>query len=193
MMTELDILRHYMEKFEDDDNIPNRAILELSDSIKSLTDTTTALWKRIETIESALFTRTDIKMPPTGPVLNDGKGRFDPDTHLPFVTGLTVNDAVNDGKPSEEAVRKWMMLPDYCTCGETDTWFDRTMTTDGKGNVLQDMCDRCCTCGKEVKPTPTDEELMAKFLQWKRTKNMPGADIITLGQLIAEVRGKEGV
>ena len=38
---------------------------------------------------------------------------------------------------------------DYCTCGETETWFDHSVPTDSKGNVLQDMCERCVKCGKE--------------------------------------------
>lgn len=40
--------------------------------------------------------------------------------------------------------------PEYCTCGETETWFDRSMTTDEQGNVIQDMCDRCVKCGGEM-------------------------------------------
>jgi len=141
------------------------------DSIKALTD-------RVKELESKRH-----KMPPTGPVrfgpiLNDGKADpvheaicKAPDNtficqqcgHIhelpqfqrpPFVTGLSVND----GKPTEDAVRKWMMLPDYCVCEtETETWFDRTMTTDGKGNVLQDMCTRCCVCGKEKKSKPSTD------------------------------------
>ena len=57
---------------------------------------------------------------------------------------------LNDAKPS----------PEYCTCGETETWFDRSMTTDEQGNVIQDMCDRCVKCGKEKKyvPEPDDAE-----------------------------------
>jgi hypothetical protein len=59
---------------------------------------------------------------------------------------------LNDGKAQSSK---------YCTCeSETDTWFDRTMTTDGKGNVLQDMCTRCCVCGKELASTPEESSII---------------------------------
>ena len=55
---------------------------------------------------------------------------------------------------------------DYCTCGETETWFDRSFSTDSKGNVLQDMCERCVKCGKEKgtkAPAPDLDALVDKY------------------------------
>lgn len=45
----------------------------------------------------------------------------------------------------------------YCSCGDTETWFDRSQITDGEGNLIQDMCDRCCKCGKEKLPKPDNQ------------------------------------
>lgn len=48
---------------------------------------------------------------------------------------------------------------DYCTCDHrTDTWFDRSIVTDEHGKVLQDMCTRCCECGKAVRPSEQDSD-----------------------------------
>jgi hypothetical protein len=95
------------------EEILHEAILELSDSIKALTERVDVnerltvqcdtllidMMERVERIERAFFTRTDIKMPPTGPVrfspvLNDGKAEPDLSQQSPFVTGLSVLDSL---------------------------------------------------------------------------------------------------
>jgi hypothetical protein len=117
--------------------------------------------------------------------------------HMAGIDAKPIDDSDDVNKPPEDVVRKFMMLPDkptptddkYCTC-EGDkiiTWFDRTMTTDDKGNVLQDMCDRCCTCGKEVKPSYNAETIKA-MEDVKEGKNII---TIPLDELFDEDCGKE--
>lgn len=116
------------------------------------------------------------KMPPTGPILNDGKGRFDPDTHLPFVTGLSK------AKPTTDP---------YCSfCGgehEYRNLFPGLNAT---------ICRSCIVAAERWKaddanPTPTDEEMVEKYCKMliKVTDTFYYEQFkIILAQLIAEVR-----
>lgn len=44
-------------------------------------------------------------------------------------------------------------------CSGQDTWFDRTITTDGQGNEVEGMKDRCSSCGKATDDLPTEKYL----------------------------------
>ena len=69
----------------------NQAILELSDSIKALTDRVDVLEIDNQATQMFINEQEDKDI---GPVLNDGKATSDPGGHLPFVTGLSVLDSL---------------------------------------------------------------------------------------------------